>query len=119
MAHYSYASPDRTVGFGRGDERTGEMDAVQAHITERRTLRPDRRAGGCAAPPPGGLPMARGCISSLTVEGQSHLWRQRFPNGRPEQITFGPTEEEGLAVEPDGRSVITSIGSRAKRHLDS
>ena len=48
-----------------------------------------------------------------TIEGQSHLWRQRFPNGRPEQITFGPMEEEGLAVEPDGRSVITSIGVRA------
>jgi hypothetical protein len=44
------------------------------------------------------------------VEGPSHLWRQRFPRGRPEQITFGPTEEEGLAVERDSRSVITSIG---------
>jgi hypothetical protein len=45
-----------------------------------------------------------------SVEEQSHLWRQRFPNGQLEQITFGPAEEEGLAVEQDGRSVITSIG---------
>jgi hypothetical protein len=30
----------------------------------------------------------------------------------PEQITFGPTEEEGLAVAPDGRSLITSVGVR-------
>jgi hypothetical protein len=47
-----------------------------------------------------------------TVGGQSHLWRQRFPDGQPEQITFGPAEEEGLAVEPNGRSIITSIGIR-------
>jgi eukaryotic-like serine/threonine-protein kinase len=45
------------------------------------------------------------------VEGQSHIWRQRFPAGVPEQITFGPTEEEGVAVEPDGKTLITSVGS--------
>jgi hypothetical protein len=46
------------------------------------------------------------------VDGSNHLWRQRFPNGQPEQITFGPTEEEGVAVPSDGRSLITSIGLR-------
>lgn len=40
-----------------------------------------------------------------------HLWRQRFPGGQPEQITFGATEEQGLAVSPDGRSLFTSIGN--------
>jgi eukaryotic-like serine/threonine-protein kinase len=34
------------------------------------------------------------------------------PDGNPEQITFGPTEEEGLAAAPDGKSLITSIGVR-------
>jgi DNA-binding winged helix-turn-helix (wHTH) protein/Tol biopolymer transport system component len=46
------------------------------------------------------------------VKGSHHLWRQRFPDGQPEQITSGPTEEDGVAVEPDGRSLITSIGIR-------
>jgi serine/threonine protein kinase/Tol biopolymer transport system component len=41
-----------------------------------------------------------------------HLWRQRFPNGPPEQITSGLTEEEGLSVAPDGRSLVTSAGIR-------
>lgn len=41
-----------------------------------------------------------------------HIWRQRFPDGRPEQVTFGATEEEGIALTPDGRSLVTSIGSR-------
>jgi Tol biopolymer transport system component len=39
-----------------------------------------------------------------------HVWRQRFPDGVPEQLTNGPTEEEGLALAPDGRSLITSVG---------
>jgi Tol biopolymer transport system component len=47
-----------------------------------------------------------------TVDGSSHLWRQRFPEGRAEQITFGPTEEEGVAVAPDGQSLVTSLGMR-------
>jgi Tol biopolymer transport system component len=41
-----------------------------------------------------------------------HVWRQRFPDGAPEQVTFGVTEEEGVQFAPDGRSVVTSIGSR-------
>ncbi|HEX5233930.1 MAG TPA: protein kinase [Silvibacterium sp.] len=40
-----------------------------------------------------------------------HLWRQRWPGGEPEQLTFGPTSEQGIAMAPDGRSVITSVGS--------
>jgi hypothetical protein len=46
------------------------------------------------------------------VAGSSHLWRQKFKNGTPEQITFGPSEEEGVAVAPDGRSLVTSVGTR-------
>jgi len=40
----------------------------------------------------------------------SHLWRQRFPDGEPEQLTFGPTSQEGVAMAPDGKSLITSVG---------
>jgi hypothetical protein len=49
---------------------------------------------------------------SVAVEGPSHLWRQRFPDGRPEQITLGPTEESGVAVDPDDKSVVTALGVR-------
>jgi hypothetical protein len=41
----------------------------------------------------------------------SHL-AQHFPDGPPEQITSGVNEEEGIAVAPDGRSLITSVGSQ-------
>jgi serine/threonine protein kinase/Tol biopolymer transport system component len=44
--------------------------------------------------------------------GRFHLWRQSFPNGQPQQVTSGPTEEEGIAIAPDGKSLITSSGLR-------
>jgi Tol biopolymer transport system component len=42
--------------------------------------------------------------------GKFHIWRQRSDGGAPEQITSGATEEEGIAIAPDGRSLITSVG---------
>jgi hypothetical protein len=44
------------------------------------------------------------------VDGQSHLWRQLFPTGDPEQISFGPTQQEGVAVTPDRRALISAVG---------
>ncbi len=41
-----------------------------------------------------------------------HLWRQRFPDGQPEQLTFGPTSQVGIAMAADGKSLITSVGTR-------
>jgi Tol biopolymer transport system component/predicted Ser/Thr protein kinase len=40
-----------------------------------------------------------------------HTWRQRFPDGKPEQVTVGVTQEEGVDVAPDARSFVTSIGT--------
>jgi DNA-binding winged helix-turn-helix (wHTH) protein/Tol biopolymer transport system component len=39
-----------------------------------------------------------------------HIWRQHLGGKIPEQLTFGPTEEEGIAIAADGRSLITSVG---------
>ena len=84
-------------------------------------------AGSCrstAAPPAGRLGPRDACLAAgwspdgrwmylnAQVGGSFHLWRQRFPDGAPEQITFGPAEEEGLAVSPDGASLVTSVGVR-------
>jgi eukaryotic-like serine/threonine-protein kinase len=43
--------------------------------------------------------------------GRSHIWRQRYPDGEPEQVTSGATTEEGIAMAPDGKSFITSVGA--------
>ncbi len=42
--------------------------------------------------------------------GAFHIWRERFPAGKREQVTLGTTEEEGIAMAPDGRSFVTSVG---------
>ena len=39
-----------------------------------------------------------------------HIWRQRFPNGAPQQVTSGATEERGLSFARDGKSFVTSVG---------
>jgi hypothetical protein len=48
----------------------------------------------------------------FTAETQSgsHIWRQAAGAAKPEQFTFGPTQEFGVAIAPDGRSLYTSAG---------
>ena len=42
-----------------------------------------------------------------------HVWRQRFPDGPSQQLTpSGASEEEGLAMLPDGNSFITTAGTQ-------
>jgi DNA-binding winged helix-turn-helix (wHTH) protein/Tol biopolymer transport system component len=109
MAHYSYPSPDRKWVL------VVEMDPVwqpcRVVPMDGSSLgRPVGPQGKCtsAAWSPDGKWMYLG----VEVDGNQHLWRQRFPSGEPEQITSGPTDEAGIAVAPDGRSLITSIGMR-------
>ena len=49
-------------------------------------------------------------FTARTTDG-IHIWRQRFPDGNPEQVTSGVATEEGIAFAPDGRSFVTSIGT--------
>ncbi len=49
---------------------------------------------------------------TATESDKFHIWRQRFPNGKPEQVTFGTNEEEGIAMASDGKFFITSVGTR-------
>src|SRR5262249_55199726 len=49
-------------------------------------------------------------FTAYTANG-THIWRQTFPHGTPEQVTFGVKQEEGIGFAPDGRSFVTSIGT--------
>jgi eukaryotic-like serine/threonine-protein kinase len=44
----------------------------------------------------------------------NHIWRQAFPDGPPVQFTNGPSEEGDIAMAPDGRSLITSVGAEER-----
>ncbi|HKU23979.1 MAG TPA: hypothetical protein VJQ54_00840, partial [Candidatus Sulfotelmatobacter sp.] len=48
---------------------------------------------------------------STNAGGRFHIWRQRFPNGQPEQLTSGATEEQGISLQSDGKAFYTSVGT--------
>jgi DNA-binding winged helix-turn-helix (wHTH) protein/Tol biopolymer transport system component len=110
MAHYSFASPDRR--WAVVEEMNGNGDWSQCRLVGL-AGQSGSRVVGPAAPctSAGWSPDGRWLYFTAWVQGQSHIWRQRFPNGAPEQITFGPTNEVGVAVEPNGRGLITSVGT--------
>jgi Tol biopolymer transport system component len=56
-------------------------------------------------------PDGRWMYFAAGVNNESHLWRQRVPDGVPEQLTSGTSQERGVVVDRDGRSVITAVGA--------
>lgn len=122
MAHFSYPSPDRRSALIVEMDRTATWQSCRLLPLDGSSA--DRQVGPhgmCTAA--GWSPDGKWMYFSASTEdgsgsgnehpfGSWHLWRQRFPDGTAEQVTFGPTEEEGIAVAPDGRSLITSVGVR-------
>jgi eukaryotic-like serine/threonine-protein kinase len=110
MAHFSYLSPDQKSVL------IAEMDSTGFFNRCRVTSFDGKSPGYAVGPPLGGCvfaawsPDGRWMYFSGMARYGSHLWRQRFPHGEPEQITFGPGEEQGVFATPDGRSLLTSIG---------
>ena len=109
MAHSSIPSPDRRWALvvemdGNGDWAPCRLVALN-NQSQPRLVGP---TGACTSA--GWSPDGSWMYFTAAVEGRSHIWRQHFPGGEPEQITFGPTEEDGLAVEPNGQALITSVG---------
>jgi Tol biopolymer transport system component len=58
----------------------------------------------------GWTPDGKWMYFSANTGSGSHIWRQRFPDGAAEQVTFGATEEQGISFAPDGKSLVTSVG---------
>jgi Tol biopolymer transport system component len=109
MAHYSYPSPDtRWVLVAEMDPQWHPCRLIPFSGDSRGRLVGPPGACTSAAWSPDGAWMYFG----VAIGGTRHLWRQRFPDGKPEQITSGLTEEDGLAIAPDGRSLITSISTK-------
>lgn len=114
MGHRSYPSPDRTWAL------VVEMDGTGGWAPCRLVPMDGSSAGRHVGPPDGGCtfagwsPDGTSIYLSSSAGGAYHIWRQRFPDGAPEQLTSGPTEEEGIAVAPDGRSIVTAVGLRQR-----
>jgi serine/threonine protein kinase len=109
MAHRSAVSPDGKSVLVVEMENSGWRQCRLVPFSGSDPGRPVSPAGPCvdAAWSPDGHWM----YFSVNAGQGFHLWRMRFPNGTPEQLTFGPTEEQGVAVDPSGKSLITAAGS--------
>ena len=111
MAHFAYASPDDKSVL------VVEMDQTHAFHQPCRLVPFDGSSVGREVGPKGTCtaaawsPDGKWMYFGVMVGVNSHLWRQKFPDGAPEQITFGPSNEEGITVAPDGRSLVTSVGT--------
>jgi len=112
MVHHSYLSPDgKWVLIVMMDE--------QGALTQCRVVPFQGTAADILVGPKGGTctggawsPDGNWVYVSAKHDGAFHIWRQRFPDGQPEQLTSGPTEEQGIAMAADGKSLITSVGTR-------
>ena len=108
MAHRSYVSPDRKwVLVVEMDERSAWVPCRVLSIAggASRPVGPVGRCTDAAWSPDG-----RWMYFSADAGDGFHVWRQQFPSGEPEQVTSGPTQEQGLAFAGDGKSLITSVG---------
>jgi serine/threonine protein kinase len=114
MAHRSFPSPDG-------------QSVLLAEMTDRGVWLPCRlvaiegRSPGQQVGPPGAAcwfagwsPDGKWMYINSDAGGTFHIWRQRFSAtgtvAPPEQLTSGPTSEEGIAIAPDGRWLVTSVG---------
>ncbi len=110
MAHHSYSSPDRKWIV------VVEMDDF--NWLRCRLLPADGNSPGTAIGPEGGCtsaawsPDGKWIYLTSNAGGSSfHIWRMHFPDGPAQRLTSGPTEEDGIALAPDGNSFITSVGT--------
>ena len=113
MAHHSYLSPDgRWVLVASQMDETG--DRVQCRVVPFDGSGREQLVGPAGATCTTGAwsPDGNWIYLSTNQGGRFHIWRQRFPGGEPEQVTSGPTEEEGIAMARDGRSFLTSVGTQ-------
>ncbi len=110
MAHRSYLSPDGKWVL------LVEMDHDHLWLPCR-MVPMDGSSPGRQVGPPGAActfgawsPDGKWMYLTSRTGGAFHTWRQRFPDGQPEQVTSGPTEEEGIAMAPGGGSFVTAVG---------
>ncbi len=113
MAHRSFLSPDAKSVL------LVEMDEDHLWLPCRLVPGDGSSAGHPVGPQAGGCTFAawsrdgKWMYFTSNAVGANHIWRQRFPDGRPEQLTSGPTAEEGIAMAPDGRSLITAVALKS------
>jgi Tol biopolymer transport system component len=108
MAHLSYPSPDGE--WVLVVEMDGDHVWMPCRLMPLNGTSPARKAGPAGAACTSGAwsPDGKWMYVTSNAGGVNRIWRQRFPDGEPEQVTSGPTAEEGITFAPDGRSFVTA-----------
>jgi hypothetical protein len=94
MAHYSYLSPDR--------KQVLVIEMADRWLPCRLVPFDGSSSGKRVGPAPSQCtnaawsPDGKWMYFSAETGSGAHTWRQRFPDGTPEQVTFGVTREEGI-----------------------
>jgi len=110
MVHRSYISPDHKQALLVEMENMGWLPCRVVPLDGSSTGK-QMGPAGAACTNGAWSPDGKWVYLSSNLGGSFHIWRQQVAGGEPEQVTSGPTEEEGIAMAPDGRSLITSVGS--------
>jgi Tol biopolymer transport system component/predicted Ser/Thr protein kinase len=109
MAHHSYLSPDGRWVLVVEMDRVGSLLPCRVVPFEGGAAREVGPAGATCLSAAWSKD-GRWMFVNSNKGGKFHIWRQRFPEGEPEQVTSGPTEEEGIEMGADGKSLLTSVG---------
>jgi len=113
MAHHSYLSPDgKWVLIASQMDETGNLGQCRIVPFDGSSREQLVGPGGATCSTGAWSPDGNWIYLSTNQGGRFHIWRQRFPDGTPEQVTSGPTEEEGIAMARDGKSFLTSVGTQ-------
>jgi serine/threonine protein kinase/Tol biopolymer transport system component len=110
MVHFSAISPDHKWVLavemgGDGSWLPCQLLAFDGKSPARQ-VGPDAPCSAIAWSPDG-----RWMYFTAQTGDRTHIWRQRFPDGTPQQVTAGANEEHGIAFSPDGKYFVTSVGS--------
>ena len=110
MVHRSYPSPDKKWLLVA---EMGPLDWIRCRLlpfdgsSPGNSIGPEGRCTSAGWSPDGKWMY----LNSNAGGSGFHIWRMKFPDGPPQQLTSGPTEEDGFAVDPDGKSLIASVGT--------
>jgi serine/threonine protein kinase len=111
MAHFSYLSPDHkwvlVVEMG-ADKKMIPCQLVPFPGGAARSVGPQSGSCDYAAWSPDVKWMY---FNSDAGSMGYHIWRQAFPDGVPQQLTASLGDEQGIAMAPNGRSLVTSVGA--------
>lgn len=112
MVHRSYSSPDGEWAIIAQMDKTTSF--LPCELVPLRGTVPPRQVG----PLEGSCtfaewsPDGEWMYFTSSAGGENHIWRQMFPDGDLQQVTSGTDQEEGIAISPDGNSLITAVVKR-------